>query len=359
MQFSKDTTPPTPEAASVRPIVTGWALQLSALIDRESPGFLVGLLQTHGTKRHVMFAVMAVALGNWVDEFPDPETLTEQQRAALKRLGETLPEGKLRDALACAFDIPERFEGLGVLGRLVEPLEPLDYVHLMEVFCDPEERPRQQVIQHVPRIDGDRLRGLLTLDPTLCSVALARKIRTADDARHANNVLAIVRRHRPDLGSKEIGEFLRQDDQLASFGGQLERLLGLVKELPPLTTPIPEGFKHLRTWEDFKDCGRRFRNCLSSKFLDSALPQRVVFLEFLPDPAIATLIPTNQGLLLACVYAPRNAPPTPTLVSQVRDRLQAGGIGFITPTSPGPEYDSARYILMQNDPFALTEHILD
>ena len=341
-----------------RPVLTPWALNLAVLIDQEASGFLAEVIRSTALRRHVMFAVLAASLGPHLDDIKDIVPCTSK-RAAMKSLGGALMAMKPRDALSGAFDLPTHFEGLGTLSRLVEPLDPDDYIDLMKVFCDPGERPRQQVIQHVPRIDGDRLRGLLKLDPTLCSVALARKVRTADDARHANSALAIVRRHRPDLGPKEIGEFLRQDDQLASFGGQLERLLGLVKELPPLTTPIPEGFKHLRTWEDFKDCGRRFRNCLSSKFLDSALPQRVVFLEFLPDPAIATLIPTNQGLLLACVYAPRNAPPTPTLVSQVRDRLQAGGIGFITPTSPGPEYDSARYILMQNDPFALTEHILD
>lgn len=335
-----------------RPVLTPWALHLSSLIDAVAPGFLTEVIRSPALRRHAIFAVLAVSFAPHLDEMGTAPACPNR-RAAMKSLGEALMAMKPRDALSTAFDLPPHFEGMGTLSRLVEPLEPDDYIDLMVALCDPTQRRRQQPLQHIPRIDHDRLRGVLTLTPPLCCVRLARKVRSERDAKLANDILAVVRMHRPDLTETELQDYTGQGDAQAPLNFQLERLLGLVKEIPPLSIPVPEGFRHLRTHHEFEDCGRRFRNCLVSKFLDTAVPQTVVFLEYLPKPAIAALLPTTHGLLLSQVHVPGNAAPGPDLVEDVRAALAASNIGFITPAPLVGPLASVRYALMKHDVFGV------
>lgn len=339
-----------------RPVLTPWALHLSSLIDGEAPGFVTEVIRSPALRRHAIFAVLAVSFGPHLDEMATAPACPDR-RAAMKALGTALMAMRPRDALSTAFDLPTNFEGMGTLSRLIEPLEPDDYIDLMVALCDPTQRRRQQALQHIPRIDHDRLRGVLNLEPTLCSVRLARKVRSERDAKLANDVLAVVRMHRPDLTETELQDYTGQGDPMAPLNFQLERLLGLVKEIPPLSIPVPEGFRHLRTHHEFEDCGRRFRNCLVSKFLDTAVPQTVVFLEYLPKPAIAALLPTTHGLLLSQVHAPGNAAPAPDLVEEVRVALAASSIGFITPAPLVGPLASVRYALMKHDVFGVGHDI--
>lgn len=351
MNIDEQLDGPTGRCPSIRPIRTSWALQVATCVDDHSPGFLAHLLRSKGAARHAMLAVLANAFCNRLDEFTGG-LLSDAKASALAALGQALAQAAPREALETTFGI-SKFEGVGTLERLIEPLEPDDYVHLVEVLSDPLERRRQQVLQHLPRIDHDRLRGILALDSSLCSVRFARKVRSEDDARVANDILLLVRRHRPDLTDQALHAFCGQADQYAPLQAQLERLLAQVKELPPLPFEIPRGFRHLRTISEFETCGRRFRNCLSTVFLDRALTGRVLYLEYLPRPAIAGLLATSKGYLLSKVHVPRNGAAPPDLVEEIRASLANAGIDFITPAPFTGAEASVRYALMKFDPFGL------
>lgn len=337
---------------SVQPVQSGWALQAAALIDEQCPGFLIALLRSKGAKRHAMLAVLATSLGQHLDQINCTSPLCPRTKAALKALGEMLPTMKPRAAMETAFHLSS-FEGLGTLDRLLEPLEPGDYIELVQVLSDPAERRRQQLLQYTPHLDHDRLRGILALDPALCHVRFAKKVRREDQAKLANDVLTVVRQHRPDLSSQELFDFCGQADQYAPLQAHLERLLELVKELPEPTFEVPHGFRHLRTKKDFEDCGQRFRNCIATKFLPEALPGRVTYLEFIPRPAIAALLPTSAGLMLSKVHAPKNSPAPPDLVEEVRVALVAAGVPFITPAPVSGPLASVRFAMFAFDPFAV------
>lgn len=353
MNFFDDFSTSERDRHLAAPVLSAWALQVAALIDAESPGFLRFLIQTGGGQRHVVLAALAsvnerhpVGRGTCIE-------LSHEARTGLRVLGDALQAWRPREALANTFDLPDRFEGLGVFTRLVEPLQPRDYLALVAVLRDPAQRRRRRALQHVQALDHDRLRGVLALKSPLCTVRLARKVRRESQAQIANDVLAMVQMHRSDLDDEMIFEFCGQGDPLAPFSAQLERLLGLISELPPLTLDIPRGFRHLRSRKDFEDCGRRFRNCIATKFLPEALTGRVAYLEYIPRPAIAVLLPTSAGLMLSKVHAPGNFPPPPDLVEAVRSSLAASWIGYITPAPVKRPEASVRFALMRYDPFAM------
>ncbi|MGA0604682.1 hypothetical protein ACO2Q0_01670 [Phenylobacterium sp. VNQ135] len=335
-------------ALLVKPLQASWALHAATMIDDHSPGFLAALVRSRGAHRHAMHAVLAASLRGHLDRLPELG-VSSAQEGALRALGETLPLAKPRQAIESAFQLSS-FTGLGTLARLVEPLQPDDYVQLIEVLSDPAERHRRNVLQHIPRIDHDRLRAVLALDPALCVVRIARKVRREQQARVANDVLAVVRGRRPDLTERELREYAGQADQHSPLHAQLERLLALVKELPHLPFDEPRDFRYLRSVAQFEDCGRRFRNCIASKFLD-ALSGRVIWLEYLPRPAIAALLPTSQGYMLSKIHGPGNAPVFPDLVEEVRSALSKFGVPVITPAPVAGPLASVRFALMKYDPF--------
>lgn len=330
------------------PILTDWALDRAALIDTHCPGFLRHLMKTKPVARHAAFAVLANSAAAALTHEGDQDPCLVGDDALGANLLTLSPAALIA---SCYGRCPNGL--LGTFGRLREPVEPDCYLHLVQVFRDPAQRRRQQLLQYTREIGHDRLRAILTLDAALCVVRFARKVHREQDARIANDVVAVVRSHRPDLTDEAIVAFLSQGDEHSRFGDQLGRLLSLIADLPPLPMPVPDGFAHLRTRKQFEEVGRRLRNCVATKFESEALTGRAVYLEYLPRPALAVLLTTNRGWLLGRVHAAGNAAAPPGLVEEVRAALGAAGVPYITPAPVLGPLASVRFALMRHDLFGL------
>jgi len=349
MKFDDDYVAAERDKVVARPVLSGWAIHVAALIDAESAGFLRFLFQTKGAHRHAVLAALAHVLKAHGGGDQIGPTGATDANLGLGQLGDRLRVWSPRETLTNMFGL---VEGFGTFGRLVEPLEPSDYLALVDVLRDPIQRRRCKALRHIRDLDHDRLKAVLRLPLPLCTVHLAGKIRRESQAQIAEAALEIVKAYRSDLSDEEIFAFCGQGDLGASFSAQLQRLIALVEDLGPPPIDIPKNFRHLRTREDFEEVGRRFRNCLATKFLSEALTRKITYLEYLPRPSIAVLLPTSVGWMLSKVHAPRNAPAQPDLVDEIRAALSKC-VGVLTPAPVNGPLACIRFALMPYDPFAL------
>ncbi|HEY8572724.1 hypothetical protein [Phenylobacterium sp.] len=333
----------------LQPIPPGSALEAVGLLDRHRPGFMTDFSRSKPVQRQAVLAVLAQSVGPFLDT-ATPQAVAEQA-SAVEAIAHLLFTLSPKEAIEAAYGLCPRGL-LGTFARVTEPLRWADYVRLVEVWGEPSQAARQQVLSHVPRLAAKRVQALLDLDETLCTARLARRVRCPSGAQVCNDILAVLRSHRADLANEEITGFAAQADQYSPLNVQLDRLLGLIQELPPLPIEVPEGFVHLKSREQFEDVGNRFRNCIRSKFEEANCGQ-TVWIEYKRRPAIAALLTTNRGWLLSKIHVPRNGPPPPDLVEEVRAALAVAGMPFIAPAPVTGALASVRWAIMRHDMFGL------
>lgn len=344
----------------LRPVPAGWALDYSAFLDRYRPGFLIEVLRSKPVHRHAIFAALATSRLAYFVERVNGEVADDLEETTFGTAADLLISLSPREVIAAAFDgrCPDGL--LGVFARQDRPLEPEDYLALVALMSDGSQRERQRVLRYIPRITPERLRGLQLLDDALLHIQLARHVSREGQAKIANDILHLVRRHRPDLTDTAIREYVGQASADSSFLHQLERMLGLVKEIePPFQLPA-DKFVVLTTRRQFEEFGTDHRNCLGSGFFDThALTGRLAFSVYLPARAIVIFIATESGWLASKVHCPMNRPPPPGLTQEITQALAETGIPFLLPAKMGAEVESVRRVFARYDPWGLDSDCLD
>lgn len=336
----------------LHPIPAGPALEIVGVLDGIRPGFLAEFLRMKPVSKHAVLAVLARSIGPSIEVAREEQITGEAE--GLRRIADFCLETKPREMIEGAYgSCPDGV--LGAFARIDDPVGWADYVRLIEVFSDPSQTLRHQVLRHSPKLDRARLHGLLKLEPALCVPRLTRKLRTLDDANLGNDALTLVRSHRNDLTDEAVREFVGQGDPMAPFAAQIERLLSLVEDLGPPPLRVPENFIYLRTRSEFREFGLHHRNCLLSKFDSEALTGRAAYLVYRTRPAIAVLVAVQGGWFLGRVHSPGNTPPALSLVEEVRSKLAHAGIPFLAPAPVTGPQGSVRRLLMKWDPFGVSD----
>ncbi len=346
----------TPGERALVPFGAQWALEAASSIDRHAPGFFVYLLRSKPLLRHAILSVMAHL--RLEEPLRRPGPLTSSNCEEIGRLGADLMAKKPRELVEAAWGAcPDGL--LGCFSRMREPLEPKAYQTLFRVIADPREKRRRAILAYWPLITSERVFALVALDDALCCTRVGKKLRMRDEALMANDVLCVVRSHRPDLTDIAILEFASQADALSPLDSQLERLLHLVTELPPAPFEVPPDFLHLRSRAEFSDFSVHHRNCLITKFETEALTGRAMYWVYRRRPAIAVLTALETGWFLGRVHVPGNGAPPVDLVEEVRSRLATAGIPVLTPAKVEGPRATVRRLLMRHDLFGVSPDEFD
>lgn len=330
----------------------GWHLDAVAALDRYGrPGFLREFLEADRVAKHAILAVFAE--GHLPDLLAQVGADAEVDGCRLGVLADLLLSLEPRALIEAGFGLAPHGI-IGALARIEAPLaRPEAYAELIEILALPHERRRRIALRYSRSIDADRIAGLRLLAEPLCHPRLAHRVSSITQARQANDILAVVRQHRPDVTDDAVFEFVSQADPSMPLADQLERLLEhFVVELPALPFDLnPEVFTPLRTRQGFVRAGLEFRNCLKTKFGQYGVTGRAAYVLYKPRPAIAVLIQLTQGWMLGRVHAPRNSELAPGLGEEVRNAFVAAGVSILIPAPLTAEMQSVWRLYDRHDPF--------
>lgn len=336
------TTTCYPAARSDRPrlvpIRSGWALDAAACLDEARPGFLRHLIGAKPRERQAVFTAFDH------DVLQDPVGFVEAAIAktpkpedALAQVADLVLELSPRAVIEASVGVvPDGL--LGALDRVGEhPLARGDYAKLVDLLAGsgPDSRARRLALRYCGDITPPRLAVIERLHPALLHVNLMPKVRCADHADFANTIVATVMEHSSTATSETIAQAVADTKgrfTLSSFLTDL--LMKNVDRLPePPFETDPAILRPLRTPEDFRETGTRFRNCLGNKLVSHALVGRAAFYEF-QGKAIAVVIRTQDAWVLGRVHMHRNGMPDPEIVGEVRDAFAAAGVRCLLPYVP-------------------------
>ncbi len=318
------------------PIRSGWALDAAARLDEARPGFLRHLIGAKPRERQAVFTALDHEVLRDPVGFVEAATATTPDPAdALAAVADLLLELSPKAVIEASVGIaPDGL--LGALDRVGEnPLGRGYYRKLMDLLAGsgPDSRARRCAVRYCGDITSPRLAVIERLHPALLHVNLMPKVRCAEHADFANTIVATVLEH-STATSESIAQAVADTKgrfTLSSFLTEL--LMKNVDRLPAPPFETPAVLRPLRTPEDFRETGARFRNCLATKAFSHALTGRAAFYNF-EGKAIAVVIRTQDAWVLGRVHMERNGMPDPEIVGEVRAAFAASGVRCLLPYVP-------------------------
>jgi hypothetical protein len=282
---------------------------------RNRPAIAVDLLQADAATKHFV----ALAIRGW-------ELHRGRCEQALRQLSDDLFSRPRPTVLAKIWGV-----GLGQLGFLKRlpsrVLSRCHYDHLITVWCDPT---RRRLLSQHSRLSLREIEAIACLDQPL-QVASARAIGKIG-AELFEYILAVVRRHRPDLDDIGLAAALRELKRGEDLAEWLRNVLRHV-ELPPPPWPGTETIAPLRTVGAIRATGLEFRNCLAGEdwWLSAVLGQRCFYRVSGPDgPAIVSvaLDPLLGAWRIESYRGPANAVLNPSIERRTLKVFAAAGIPY-------------------------------
>jgi hypothetical protein len=261
-----------------RPTVAGnayrWAHPAIERMIRHRPAIAIDLLQADAATKHFV----ALAIRGW-------ELHQGGCERALRQLSENIFSRPRPAVLAEIWGV-----GLGKLGflkRLPGRVLPRPYYdHLVAAWSDPRGR---RLLSQLSRLSLGEIEAIALSDQPLdaASVRAIGKIGT----ELFDYVLAVVRRHRPDLDDRGLATALRELKRAEDLADWVRAVLRHA-DLPPAPWPGTETIIPLRAVAEILATGLEFRNCLAGEdwWLSAVLDQRCFYRVSGPiGPAIVSI----------------------------------------------------------------------
>jgi hypothetical protein len=341
------------------PVRAGWALDAAARLDEARPGFLRHLIGTKPRERQAVFTAFDHgALQDPIGFVEAATGRTPEPGDALAEAADLLLELSPKAVIEASVGlVPDGL--LGALDRAGEnPLARGDYRKLMDLLAGsgPDSRARRLALRYCRDIASPRLAVIERLHPSLLHVNLMPKVRCADHADFANTIVATVLEYSSTATPASIAQAVSDTKgrfTLSSFLTEL--LMKNVDRLPAPPFETPAVLRPLRTPEDFRETGARFRNCLATKAFSHALIGRAAFYDF-QGKAIAVVIRTQDAWVLGRVHMERNGMPDPEIVGEVRAAFAASGVRCLLPYVPQGRMAAVAELF---DPLGATAFLMD
>jgi hypothetical protein len=302
-----------------RPTVAGnayrWACPMVERMVRHRPAIAADLLQADAATKHFV----ALAIRGW-------ELHQDGRESALQQLSEDLFSRPRPAVLATIWGV-----GLGKLGflkRLPSRVLPRHYYdHLVAGWSDPA---RRRLLSQLSRLSLGEIETIALVDQPLS--ATSARVIAKIGAELFEYVLAVVRRHRPDLDDIGLAAVLRELKRAEDLADWLRNVLRHA-DLPPPPWPGTETIIPLRTVAAIDATGLEFRNCLASEdwWLSAVLGQRYFYRVGGRDgPAIVSVAfdPLLGAWRIESYRGPANAVLKPSIERRTLKVFAAAGIPY-------------------------------
>jgi hypothetical protein len=221
--------------------------------------------------------------------------------------------------------------GLGKLGFLKRlpgrVLSRRHYEHLVAAWSDPRGR---KLLSQCARISPGEIEAVALVDQPL-PAASARAIGKIG-AELFDYVMAVIRRHRPDLDDIGLAAALRELKRGEDLADWLRNVLRHA-DLPPPPWPGTETIVPLGAVTEIRATGLEFRNCLAGEdwWLSAVLDQRCFYrVRGRDGPAIVSvaLDPLLGTWRIESYRGPANEPLKPAAERRLLEAFAAEGIRY-------------------------------
>jgi len=340
---------------------SGWALELTVSLDRESPGLLAASFRYGPERRQATFLVLALA------EILGLDAVAEHLRSAIGMSEFTnscsatvLAEAvrrlrRPRDLIRAILAGPP----VGLLGALArlgdDPIgEPRTYYELARLFLsrDPADRRRVKVLGQIGgNLLGAQVDIVSALDPVLLHPALVGCLTELRQVRELQSAMTYIR----ERCSGATNDAIRASLKRLKPGGHradLVKFWAARFDQPPVELDL-RGDPTLIALDSaaaLADAGRRYKNCLAAR-INEAFLGAFAYVEFRSDRCgepglIAELRHTDQGFVLEGLYAADNRRVHPERARLARKKLAACGVAILaqTPGEREPVIAAARLL---------------
>lgn len=171
-------------------------------------------------------------------------------------------------------------------------------------------------------IDQARMDVLSALNPVLVQPALLSFIKTTAAAHDLNAALGLIRAVCSSATPEALRASVRDMQGGSTISAWCESWLRRADRFPPPPFLGDAECFPLTTAHQVIEAGRRFKNCLGTRYLAPAIGGNLAIVEFGPGLAIALLLRLHDEhwFFLGC-HAPRNKPIAADLAAQVEKKV--------------------------------------
>jgi hypothetical protein len=303
-----------------KPTVAGnayrWAHPAIEQMVRHEPTAAFDFLQADATTKHFV----ALAVRGW-------EAHQGRSEQVLRRLAGDIFSRPRPIVLAEIWGTG--FGKLNFLKRLPGRVLPRrQYDELIRTLLDPQLR---QLLHECPKISPEELAIIAHFDEPILAAASLRKLAKVG-AELFDYVLAVLRRHRPDLDDVGLVALLRDLGRADDLSAWLRRALRQAG-LPPPPWDGTETIRPLRTVAEIHLAGVELRNCLfdDDRSLSAVLGQCYyyrVYGRYGSAVVSVAFDPLLGGWRIESYRGPANAPLKPAAQRRILEAFAAAGIKF-------------------------------
>ncbi|ETD84975.1 hypothetical protein [Rhodobacter capsulatus] len=307
----------------------GWALPMLMNLENTADRRLIGpLAMASAERRSAVFAALAKLQDR--DQAETPATIRNLAPEALVQWLLTAAPREIVET--CHGAIPALAASVAKTGG--DPLDaPADYGHIAAILTGTTRRARRQAtcLRQSRRITSDYLRSLDLLRDAYLRPGVVAAIGGAAMARQVEQASEVLTRGCLALPDHVLAQSLEQRgvDDLRAWVTRM--LLRYGYALCDLEDDADLSF--LRTAEDFRACGQRYRNCLdderAGKITNAALGV-TAYAEWHAAPAVVELVRMHDGaeMFWACdgIYGAGNEPVPVSVQRAIRAHLRERGI---------------------------------
>jgi hypothetical protein len=304
----------------------GWATETLVRLDKIEPGLIGRALTVSPRRRQAMFCALAKHVS--ANGSGQPEAGVCREREAL--LAKTLRHERAREILTYAFGRLD--EGLmGALERCGgKPLQhPRYYMRLRSTFANPAQKHRAAALRYVHEITERRLEVLYALDDRWVHAKVLERIDSAVQALDFNASIEFAQLASSAATDEAIARAIAQlkpDEHLPSMIHRFVRRADHFPEQPPLHGDL---FQLLDTADGIIAAGRKFRNCLASRFPDT-LRGNAAYAVFRDESILEFRRLTTGGWVLMEVYGRQNLSPDEDVVKAAKNACAELGIPHLS-----------------------------
>lgn len=314
--------------------IHGWPLpKVGKIADQASnSAFLLFTCRARSQWRQVLYLALAIDAFDRADPFLQRAGFTVAVGDdAVQMMTEVLPSLSPKAVYAALFDVaPDGL--LSVLKKLDDkPLLPETYRMLVAWHNDASERRRCEMMSRMVTLDQGRIDAIAGLDPVLLAPALLPRVNSRPDAERLNKYLDTIRALCSTATEDNLERSAHRLQGILTIKPWAEEWLRVADKLPPPPFRGDDDCSPLNTAKEVEDAARRFRNCISGRYMSSVLAGKVCFVEYKPDPALALLARLTQGAwLLLSVHGPKNRLVLPDHAERVKTKVLSLGSNVFT-----------------------------
>ena len=366
-------TPPLRSLHNVMPDdewlpVSDWPLaQLGQIAEAtDTPALLLFANRARPRWRQAVYLLLALGLAETPGAFirrvgaSAAEANSAEQLQMMARL---LPRLSPIQIISGCFQGPPPSGLMSVLRKLDhEPLTPETYRLLVRWHEDqPGEYLRCHLMQKMVTLDQARIDAIEALDPVLMVPALLPFIHSKPEAERINEVLHVIRMLCSDADPETLRKSARELQGVTTIRSWVEGWLRRADRLPAPPFEGDDECRPLVTGPDLEIATRRFKNCLSNRYLAPILSGKIAVVEYVAGPALALMSRLSDGhWLLVSIHAPANRPVSDELSERVVRKVRSFGAHIHVLEKPDPKVvEVVQHVFGGFEPFDLEWQALE